>query len=75
MTQSKTHKILTQSAVILGLVSPLVTSVTPVFADSYGIKSGIFVENDTKSKERFAIGAIDKIDELVTFGQKFRSLH
>lgn len=73
MTQSKTHKILTQSAVILGLVSPLVTSVTPVFADSYGIKSGIFVENDTKSKERFAIGAIDKIDELVTFGQKLKA--
>lgn len=73
MTQSKTHKILTQSAVILGLVSPLVTSVTPVFADSYGIKSGIFVENDTKSKERFAIGAIDKIDELVTSGQKLKA--
>lgn len=73
MTRSKTYKILTQSAVILGLVSPLVTSVTPVFADSYGIKSGIFVENDTKSKERFAIGAIDKIDELVTFGQKLKA--
>lgn len=73
MTQSKTHKILTQSAVILGLVSPLVTSVTPIFADSYGIKSGIFVDNDTKSKERFAIGAIDKIDELVTFGQKLKA--
>lgn len=73
MTRSKTHKILTQSAVILGLVSPLVTSVTPVFADTYGIKSGIFVDNDTKSKERFAIGAIDKIDELVTFGQKLKA--
>ena len=32
-----------------------------------------FVENDTKSKERFAIGAIDKIDELVTFGQKLKA--
>lgn len=73
MTRLKTHKILTQSAVILGLVSPLVTSVTPVFADTYGIKSGIFVDNDTKSKERFAIGAIDKIDELVTFGQKLKA--
>lgn len=61
MTRSKTHKILTQSAVILGLVSPLVTSVTPVFADSYGIKSGIFVENDTKSKNDLLLERLTKL--------------